>query len=153
MAFRAYSSDLDGWIVAYAWDFGDGQMGSGEMVSHTYFLSGEYTVVLTVTDDRAGIATADMTITVNEVGENPGPDDNDERFINVFGPEQTEDVQIPCTNTIKVTNRMGQELFTRPCVDGNIILNRQGFINTGAAAGIHILVEDGAGPRKVVVIK
>lgn len=45
------SDDFDGWIVDYAWDFGDGETGSGVTVDHTYVMPGTYTVTLTVTDD------------------------------------------------------------------------------------------------------
>lgn len=36
--------------IAYAWSFGDGALGSGEQVSHTYSIGGDYVVVLTVTN-------------------------------------------------------------------------------------------------------
>lgn len=45
------SSDSDGLLVAYEWDFGDGSVGSGATVSHTYDLPGAYDVTLCVTDD------------------------------------------------------------------------------------------------------
>jgi uncharacterized repeat protein (TIGR01451 family) len=37
-------------IAAWAWDFGDGGVGSGKAVSHTYGGTGAYTVTLTITD-------------------------------------------------------------------------------------------------------
>lgn len=37
-------------IVGWAWDFGDGGTGSGEVVSHTYGGADAYTVTLTITD-------------------------------------------------------------------------------------------------------
>ena len=46
------SHDNDGTIVSYSWDFGDGGIGSGAYVSHTYTTSGSYTVELTVTDNN-----------------------------------------------------------------------------------------------------
>ncbi len=46
------SYDLDGVIVDYSWDFGDGGTGSGVVVSHSYTGFGNYTVVLTVTDSE-----------------------------------------------------------------------------------------------------
>lgn len=45
------SGDVDGSIVNYAWDFGDGTSDRGEGTSHTYSKAGTYRVKLTVTDD------------------------------------------------------------------------------------------------------
>src|SRR6266568_4405744 len=47
------SSDPDGDALTYAWDFGDGAVGSGATVSHTYADNGSYAVVLTVSDGNA----------------------------------------------------------------------------------------------------
>ncbi|TDU84056.1 PKD domain-containing protein [Kribbella voronezhensis] len=44
------SSDAEGPIAGYAWDFGDSASGSGVQPSHTYGAAGTYTVALTVTD-------------------------------------------------------------------------------------------------------
>ncbi len=44
------SSDPDGEINGYAWDFGDGATGSGSIARHTYRAVGDYTVSLVVTD-------------------------------------------------------------------------------------------------------
>ena len=45
------SSDADGEIIGYDWDFGDGSVGSGELTSHMYQSTGTYTARLTVHDD------------------------------------------------------------------------------------------------------
>ncbi len=45
------SSDPDGSIASYAWDFGDGTTGTGRTTSRTYQQSGSYSVKLTVTDN------------------------------------------------------------------------------------------------------
>jgi PKD repeat protein len=60
------SSDPDGSIVSYAWDFGDGSTGSGVTVSHTYGTAGTYTVVLTVSDDDGATDTDSQQVTVSQ---------------------------------------------------------------------------------------
>jgi YVTN family beta-propeller protein len=48
------SSDSDGTVASYRWDFGDGQSEttSNPAVAHTYTAPGTYTVTLAVTDDE-----------------------------------------------------------------------------------------------------
>jgi len=58
------SSDPDGTIVGYSWDFGDGTGGSGISVRHAYSQDGVYTVTLTVTDNNGATDTAEATKTV-----------------------------------------------------------------------------------------
>jgi PKD repeat protein len=52
------SSDPDGTIESYVWDFGDGSSGVGAAASHTFNGSGVFTVVLTVTDNDGAHGTA-----------------------------------------------------------------------------------------------
>ena len=60
------SSDSDGTIVSYAWNFGDGSAASGATASHTFAASGSYTVTLTVTDDAGDSGAASQTVTVSD---------------------------------------------------------------------------------------
>ena len=46
------SSDPDGEIVSYLWDFGDGSVSTDVAGEYAYTQSGMYTIVATVTDDR-----------------------------------------------------------------------------------------------------
>jgi PKD repeat protein len=48
--FNAADPLLDGKLIAYVWDFGDGDSGSGRTASHAYREAGTYSVTLTVTD-------------------------------------------------------------------------------------------------------
>jgi PKD repeat protein len=50
------SSDVDGSIVAWQWEYGDGATGEGESPLHTYEAAGSYVVRLTVTDDNGATA-------------------------------------------------------------------------------------------------
>ena len=49
----------------YAWDFGDGNTDSGVSATHTYAQTGEYQVVLTVTDPDGNKDTASFTVSVS----------------------------------------------------------------------------------------
>ncbi|WP_158079264.1 PKD domain-containing protein, partial [Actinomadura sp. CNU-125] len=60
------STDGDGTVETLAWNFGDGETGSGVTPEHTYTEAGEYTVKVTVTDNRGGTDTAQQKVTVAE---------------------------------------------------------------------------------------
>lgn len=59
----AGSSDADGQIVKYEWDFGDGEKAEGQTTTHIYKAAGKFTVKLTVTDDK-GVSNA-LTRTID----------------------------------------------------------------------------------------
>ena len=61
------SSDPDGSVVSYAWDFGDGTNATGVTARHDFGTSGTRTVTLTVTDDEGttGSSAADLTVVRN----------------------------------------------------------------------------------------
>jgi len=66
------STDDDGIISKFEWDFGDGSSATGESVTHTYTVAGQYTVVLRITDNRGSTATAQKVITVNPADDDGG---------------------------------------------------------------------------------
>jgi PKD repeat protein len=63
--FTSTATDAEGNITSYAWDFGDGNVGAGASVSHTYAAAGTYTVTHTVTDagGLSDSAAGDVTVT------------------------------------------------------------------------------------------
>jgi len=60
------STDPDGQIEQCAWELGDGRLAIGSVIEHIYSEPGVYTVNLLVRDNRGGMATKPITITVQE---------------------------------------------------------------------------------------
>ncbi|MBI1882237.1 MAG: PKD domain-containing protein [Chloroflexi bacterium] len=58
------SSDSDGQIVSYTWNFGDGANASGVNVTHSYAISGTYQVTLTVIDNDGLTAQTIQAVTI-----------------------------------------------------------------------------------------
>ena len=52
--------------VTYTWNFGDGNIGSGAIVSHTYEFAGTHTAVVTATNSVSTV-TATTTVTITDV--------------------------------------------------------------------------------------
>jgi uncharacterized delta-60 repeat protein len=66
VAFDAsVSSDVDGTVAGYSWDFGDGGSASGATPTHTFASEGDYTVKLTVTDDKGVRSSSSQKLTVS----------------------------------------------------------------------------------------
>ncbi len=66
--FTDTSTDPDGFITSWSWDFGDGNGSAIQHPSHTYDTADTYIVTLTVTDDDDSTGTAVQFIVVQ-----PGP--------------------------------------------------------------------------------
>jgi len=67
VTFRAQcSSDDDGSIQSYNWDFGDGVSTGGIEQTHTYQGPGDYTATLMVIDNEGGTDSVAVTIHVND---------------------------------------------------------------------------------------
>ncbi len=61
----AGSTDADGSISSYAWNFGDGTTGTGVSINKTYSTAGNFTAVLTVKDNLGATGTASKLITAS----------------------------------------------------------------------------------------
>jgi PKD repeat protein len=49
--------------VVYSWDFGDGNFGAGQYVTHTYALVGTYPITLTISNGfGSGQVTSQVTV-------------------------------------------------------------------------------------------
>jgi PKD repeat protein len=66
--FTDQSMDSDGSVVAWDWDFGDGNNSAEQNPSHTYAADGTYAVTLTVTDDGDATDSVTKDVTVSSGG-------------------------------------------------------------------------------------
>lgn len=121
--FNASASDpgTHGSITSYAWNFGDGQTGSGVTVQHTYASTGNYTVTLTVTTstgasdqdsqtiDVASCVTSGPTVTVSGTVtfDKPAHDSNGRLLPSsiTIRPVRGATVEARCGNTLFDTAR------------------------------------------------
>ncbi len=88
------STDPDGNTLTYAWNFGDGQTGTGVNPNHTYASDGARTVTLTVSD---GSLTDTATGTVNPVATVTQGDISYVGSASTAGNRQSHSVKIPTT--------------------------------------------------------
>jgi hypothetical protein len=63
------SSDPDGVITVWEWDFGDGTTSADQMPAHTYNMAGTYTVTLVVTDNQGSRNAAFTAATIGGGGQ------------------------------------------------------------------------------------
>jgi chitodextrinase len=62
------SSDPDGTVNEYIWEFGDGTSAAGAVAGHGYAIPGTYAVLLTVTDDDGATGSSQQNVTVEVPG-------------------------------------------------------------------------------------
>jgi len=73
IAFKSTgSSDPDGTITGFSWNFGDGGTSTEANPSHVFAAAGTYTVRLTVTDNAGGAGSSTTTATVSPGSSGPG---------------------------------------------------------------------------------
>lgn len=65
------STDSDGSITGFAWDFGDGEQATGETVEHLYPNGGEFQVTLAVEDDEGAIGAYSEWVSMEQPNEPP----------------------------------------------------------------------------------
>ena len=72
--FSDTSGDTDGSVVAWSWNFGDGNTSTAQNPSHLYAAGGGYTVILTVTDDDGATDTTSQMVSVAAPNAEPTAD-------------------------------------------------------------------------------
>jgi len=142
------SYDPDGEIVSYAWAFGDGVTGHGELTSYRYDTVGTYDVVLTVRDNDGDVRTASTELVI-------GTDIDTSRTISRHyeweydGRSQSCDLEIPVDlynlyrsqPRIVWTGREYDEYVLDPLDDAYLSVVTQEVVS-GAAGDYHAELEN-----------
>ena len=71
VSFTSTSTDPDGSVASYAWNFGDSTTSTLQNPSRTYAAAGTYNVALTVTDDKGATNTITKAVTVVAANQPP----------------------------------------------------------------------------------
>lgn len=88
------SSDSDGSITSYEWEFGDGYTGTGVTVTHTYSSERSYTANLTVTDNGQATDTTTVAVTVNSQEEEEGSEEETTPSESTSGGTPTAEIDL-----------------------------------------------------------
>ena len=121
------STDDDGQITAYAWDFA-GTDAIGVVAQHTFTESGSFVISLTVTDDDGATSSTNQTITVND----PTANVTLSGTINILSSSAVDsDLNDRLTNTVSNNNFTAAQTITTPATIGGYV-NRP---NAGESTG------------------
>ena len=102
------STDEDGKIVNYSWDFGDGEKGYGINTSHIFTDTGVYTIKLVVLDDKGKSDSKSVTITVQTPS--------------LFSLEQAIDLLMNnIINPGSSNNRISAFMLSQPLQNGDVV--------------------------------
>jgi chitodextrinase len=118
----ATSSDPDGTVASYAWNFGDGSTGTGATPSHSYTGVGTYTVTLTVTDNGGLTNSATTTATVSTTSSPQPP---------------TARSGGPYSGTVNVALAFNGSSSSDP--DGSVVSHDWNFGDGGTASGAQVM--------------
>ena len=119
------STDDDGDIVSYAWDFGDSGTSDEAEETHTYAEAGTYTIELTVTDDDGDTDTATEEVAVTAPSQTIAADEFDRSEATGFGSADQGGSWSPIgsAGNFAVSDGVGKIKMTAPAVGPRIYLN------------------------------
>lgn len=108
------TSDPEEHELSYAWDFGDGNTGEGEQVTHSFEQAGTFDVVLTVSDSYGGSATESTTVEVLE----------EQVTLSANTSIDPEVYPNPTSDFIQIQGLQGSFTYSITGMDGRVYLNQ-----------------------------
>ena len=158
--FTDQSTDSDGTIVAWHWNFGDGGTSTTQSPIHTYTAAGTYTVVLIATDNSQAPDTTSKSVTVTEVvvtlsGKIVFTDNRvgglDQWEVFAMTPDGNSHMQI----TSELSNSQTEDQRMHPVVspDGQLLVYERWNENpfTGIEATVKVARADGSDATRLIV--
>ncbi len=85
-ASKSYVPDDPDAVLSFSWDFGDGKYGTGEIITHSFQSSGNYTVTLRVQDNLHHSSSKTASLSITNVSTDTDPIDN--------STDQNEDIEV-----------------------------------------------------------
>ncbi|MEP2278105.1 PKD domain-containing protein, partial [Maribacter sp.] len=121
------STDGDGNITGYLWDFGDGNTSDEQNPSHTYATGGDYDVSLTLTDDDNATGTESISVTAVD----PSDIDKVISFTLMNATDQSELFEIHNNMNINTTDAIDVNIRanTDPGIVGSVKFELSGTLN------------------------
>ncbi len=140
------SSDSDGKILEYSWDFGEGKVEpdiyTSEFAVHAYYRSQKYNVKLTVEDDKGAIGSFSQLVEAKDINNKPNA--------NSFQPDKKSPQEAGCivTWTAKASDAEHDPILYRFFLNGLPTTdwqsgNQWSWTSTEGEAQIEVQVRDG----------
>lgn len=107
-------------INSYSWKFGDGSTGSGETAAHSYYSTGNYTVILNVSDAAGNWDVDQCIVNVTEIEHTPVADGE---WYNGTGNINGTGYQLEVSITLRITGNRWNNITFILTEDGNKIIN------------------------------
>ena len=143
--FTDTSSDSDGTITSWAWDFGDGNTSTEQSPVHTYLTAGTFDVTLTVTDNEGATASKTVSVIANEEPASEG--------ITVSLPSMQGDVGVSTLIPITVADLTGKNLnsYTFTVTYDETFINITGADTTATLSASFLPTVNTTVPGQIIV--
>ncbi|MDJ0325353.1 PKD domain-containing protein [Cryobacterium sp. PH31-AA6] len=121
------STDSDGRVTAYTWDFGDGESIDGQRVTHTFTEPGKYRASLVVTDDKGGqgFGIANTAVEPSHAAVTSHSTTTLTNQLNIAKGDVSIDGDVNCNSDVHIAGALtatGKVYLTNNCtIDGKVI--------------------------------
>ncbi len=148
VSFTDLSSDADGQVTSWSWDFGDGNMSADQHPSHSYANPGDYTVTLTVMDDDNAVGGTSQQVSVTaSANQAPTADAGADQTVQATGKGR-DAVGMVTLDGSASSDPDGSVAVWRWTVDGQLITAFEGTTDVQLPKGTYtaeLTVEDDQG--------